>query len=336
MKKKPTKEKVAKKKPEVQLPPEPRDLVKYKSRDGQAIRLTFDIVRKFLIQGRPEIVASVTDGEILFFMAQCKAKGLNPFKKDCYPIKYTVRDPLVTIVSIDYLRARANAQADCQGWTGGIIVENAQGAVEKKDGAFMAKSEKLLGGWFKGKKKGWEIEREWTVPLEPYLKRTSDGEVTKFWQGERQQEQIAKVAESQGLRRCWPDELDKLYIKEEIIPQYTSEGSDVDTLPMPAAAMEPEKKKPETKEPSKEIIVSAKKAEKPVAEPPNGTALEQEIRDSIAAIITIDDLKMVASGIDKKLSGIKDRIVLQKLIVEYNTKKQKLYEKRAAQKVIQK
>lgn len=325
MKKKTVKSKVAKR-PEGQAPPEPKDLVKYKSRDGQQIRLTFDIVRRFLVSGKSGMVS---DGEILFYMAQCKAKGLNPFKRDCYLVKYTEDDPAATIVSIDYFRARANAQQDCMGWTGGIIVKTQDGAIINRNGSFMEDGAILLGGWFKAKKKGWDIEREWTVPLEPYIQRKKDGSPNHFWQGKRQQEQIAKVCESQGLRRVWPDEFDKLYIREEIIPDYTQTdvGSVADTLPMPAAIDSDPGKSTDRKPPPAIAVgtVPEKPSQKIDSKPSkinNGDGLEKEVRDMIAAVITADDLKSSAISIDKKMAGVKDRDALLALCREWNLKKQ--------------
>lgn len=316
-------------------PPEPRDLVRYKSRDGQQIRLTFDIVRRLLVHGKPEFVS---DAEIVFYMAMCKSKGLNPFKRDCYLVKYTQNDPAACIVAIDYLRARANAQPDCAGWIGGVIVKAKDGAEVKKPGAFLSEGDTLLGAWFKAQKKGWSIAREWTVQLEPYIRRTREGEITRFWKPERQAEMICKVAESQGLRRVWPDELAKLYIDEEIVPEYTKEGSDADALPMPAA-IEPDPGKSadsgsptsveastEPGKPAPHKPAEPQKTQKTERKPAkaDGNSIEKEVRDMIAAVITADDVKSSAISIDKKVAGVKDRNVLLALCKEWNNKKQSI------------
>src|SRR3990167_9305098 len=85
-----------------------------------------------------------------------------------------------------------------------------------------------MGGWFRARPKDWTTDLEWAVSLKRYIKTTKDGRVTRFWSEENQPEQIAKVAESQGLRRAWPDEFAKLYIKEEIsqgLPMQTLEAT---------------------------------------------------------------------------------------------------------------
>ena len=63
-----------------------KGLIKYEDRSGQEITLTFDTIRNYLVTGKKELV---TDQELMMFAAICKARGLNPFTKDCYLIKYT-------------------------------------------------------------------------------------------------------------------------------------------------------------------------------------------------------------------------------------------------------
>lgn len=195
---------------------EEKTIAEYQSRDGQLIKLGFDTVRKYLVSGRANLV---TDQEILFYVGMCKARGLNPFKKDCYLVKYTEGDPAAIIVSIDYFRSRARAQEDCRGWQSGVIVLTKEGEVTRRAGAFMMPGDGLLGGWFKGKPAAWDEPYEWTVNVQPYIKKTRDGAATSFWREENQAYMIAKVVESQGLRRIWPDEFQGIYTEDEIVPR---------------------------------------------------------------------------------------------------------------------
>jgi phage recombination protein Bet len=192
--------------------PQERGAVSYESRDGQEIKLSFDTVRKYLVSGKPEFV---TDQEIVLYMGTCKARGLNPFKKDCYLVKYTERDTAATIVSIDYYRSRAKAQADCVGWKSGIIILTPTNQLEYREGSFMLGGDQLVGGWFRAKPKHWDDEYTWTVSLQTYIKKTREGVITQFWREENQAYMIAKVAESQGLHRLWPDEFQGLMLDEE-------------------------------------------------------------------------------------------------------------------------
>lgn len=189
-----------------------RGVVKYQAKDGNEVALSFDTIRKFLVHGKPEFV---TNQEMIFFMGICKARGLNPFAKDCYLMKYTSNDPAAIITSIDYFRARAKAQADCKGWKAGIIVQDKDGNVKRSSGLLL-ENEKLIGGWFSAKPGGWEEPFELEVNLKPYIKTRQDGQPTRFWQTDNQPTMIRKVAESQGLREVWPSEFAKLYVEEEV------------------------------------------------------------------------------------------------------------------------
>ena len=195
----------------------------YESRDGQEIKLSIDTVRNYLVSGNPQFV---TDQEIMLYVGMCKSRGLNPFKKDCYLVKYTQADPASTIVSIDYYRARARAQADCQGWQCGVIVKSKDGSIKESEGSFMSDDETLLGAWFMAQPKGWSSPLRWTINLAGFIKKTRDGAPTRFWSPDNQPAQIVKVVESQGLRKLWPDEFQGLHTAGEI-------ETDIDITPTP-------------------------------------------------------------------------------------------------------
>jgi phage recombination protein Bet len=188
------------------------DIVKYQAADGQEVTLTPETVRRFLVHGKPDMVSNQ---ELVFFMNICKARKLNPLVKDCYLIKYG-NEPAAIVVSIDFYRRRARAQSDCTGWKKGVIVLTKDGTPKETFGLVLP-GEKVVGGWFEAKPRGWEEPFRVEVNLEAHIKKTSDGRATKFWSQENQASQIMKVAESQGLRTLWPDEFAKLYTQEELI-----------------------------------------------------------------------------------------------------------------------
>ncbi len=188
-------------------------IVKYQARDGQEISLGFETIRAYLVSGKKELV---TPQELMFFMGLCKSRGLNPFKKDAYLIKYS-NDPAAIVTSIDFYRSRARAQKDCKGWKSGIIVQTEDGKLTERDGEIILDGEKLVGGWFEAQPDGWAFPMKHTVNLRPYIKKRSDGEITRFWGEDNQPSQIRKVAESQGLRRAWPDEFQQMFTEEEIL-----------------------------------------------------------------------------------------------------------------------
>ena len=188
-----------------------KTVCKYEARDGVEISLTFDTVKKYLVSGNKE---AVTDQELMYFLGVCRSRGLNPFKKDAYLIKYG-SDPAAIITSIDYFRSRARAQSDCVGWKRGIIVQDSDGKLRDSAGIIL-EGEKLIGGFFEAQPEGWTVPFRLEVNLAGYIKKTKDGRPTRFWQADNQPTMISKVAEGQGLRSLWPDEFQGLYEEAEI------------------------------------------------------------------------------------------------------------------------
>ena len=191
----------------------------YEARDGQTITLNFDTIRRYLVQGHPEYV---TPSEFMYFMGVAKSGGMNPFKRDCWLIKYSQKDNAAIITAIGFLRSRAKAQRDCKGWKTGIIVMRDKEVVYS-DGLKLAGDE-LIGGWARGKPEGWDEDTIIEVNLDGYIKRKQDGSITAFWKPEKQPTQIAKVAESQLLRTLWPDEFQNIYTDAEISPDDGTKG----------------------------------------------------------------------------------------------------------------
>ena len=165
--------------------------VKYKAKDGQDIALNFETVKNYLVQGKRELV---TPQEVMFFLGMCKSKGLNPFKKDVYLVKYD-QTPAAIVTAIDYYRSRARAQSDCKGWQKGIIVKTKDGEIKRTNGLLL-EDETLLGGWFTGQPDGWEVPFELEVNLAGFIKTRADGKPTQFWTKDKQPLMIMKVAES--------------------------------------------------------------------------------------------------------------------------------------------
>lgn len=202
-----------KKTQEVALPFDQRAVI-YTAADGTEIRLNIDMVKKYLITPAKS-AELVTAQEFVFFLNICKSRGLNPFIKDVYPVKYG-EEPLAIITSIDFLRKKAAAEADCEGWDKGVIVVNKQTKEIRESHGIVLATEELIGGWFRGFKKGWRHDFYLEVNLSGYIKKTRDGAITKFWAPENQPTMIAKVAEAQGLRTMWPGKFSKMYLAEEI------------------------------------------------------------------------------------------------------------------------
>jgi phage recombination protein Bet len=188
--------------------------VTYQAADGQEVRLTPDIIKKYLVQGKGELV---TTQELMYFLNICKARKMNPLVKDCYLVKYSENEAAAIITSVDFFRKRARAQGDCKGWRKGVIVKTKDGQVRDTHGLVL-EDEKLVGGWFEAQPDGWIQPFRLEVNLSGYVKKTKEGKITKFWNEENQPTMISKIAEAQGLRSLWPDEFQQIYSEDEISP----------------------------------------------------------------------------------------------------------------------
>jgi len=196
--------------------------ITYQAADGQEVKLSADIVKKYLVQGKGELV---TLQELMFFLNICRSRRMNPLVKDCYLIKYG-SEPAAIVTSVDFFRKRARTQKDCRGWKKGVIVRTKDGQVKDSYGLVL-QDEELLGGWFEAQPEGWTTPFRLEVNLSGYLKKTSEGKITRFWQPENQPTMIAKVAEAQGLRTLWPDEFQQIYSEDEL-PPTGNDGSIID------------------------------------------------------------------------------------------------------------
>lgn len=191
---------------------DPSKVVAYEAADGQKMELTVEIVKKYLVQGKPELI---TIQELVYFLNICKARRLNPLVKDCYLVKYD-NSPAAIITSIDFYRKQAKAQPDCKGWTKGVILWDPEGKKEIRTNGLVPPGLKLIGAWFKAKPQGWEVDFDLEVNLNGYIKKTRDGNPTQFWSEANQPSQIMKVAEAQGLRTIWPGLFQNIYEESEI------------------------------------------------------------------------------------------------------------------------
>ena len=180
--------------------------------NGYEVKLNPAIVRKYLLAGNGQL----TDQEIMYFMAMCKARQLNPFIREVHLIKYGSTAAQV-VVGRDAYQKRATKHKMYNGMETGIWVErNDTGEIIKRNGSILSTTkETLLGGWCKVYRKDWEHAIEVEVNFNEYVGKKSDGTVNAQW-STKPVTMIVKVAESQALRKAFVEELGGMYEADEL------------------------------------------------------------------------------------------------------------------------
>ena len=155
-----------------------------------------------------------TDEEAYVFLQLCKARGLNPFLKEAYLIKYDHVSPATMVVGKDAFMRRAELHPEYDGFEAGIIVEtdNSGDYVVVDDnrvGTFLRDGEILLGGWAKVYRKDHTRPVEITVSMKEFNTGKSS------WK-KMPATMIRKVALVNALRESFPSELSGMYESSEM------------------------------------------------------------------------------------------------------------------------
>lgn len=160
------------------------------------------------------IARGTTDDEFRLFLEACKRRRFDPFSKLIYPVKRYDSQASATIMalqsSIDSFRLVAERTGKYEGQVGPFWCgpDKAWHDVWLEDDAPKASR---VGVWRAGFK-----EPLWGVALwSNYVQTTKSGDVTKFWR-QMGPLMLAKCAESQALRRAFPEDLAGLYTSEEM------------------------------------------------------------------------------------------------------------------------
>ena len=183
-------------------------LVEYEA-NGETVKLSMAMVKNYLVSGG----GNVSDGEVVMFMSLCRYQHLNPFLKEAYLIKYGSNEPATIVTGKDVFTKRANANPNYKGKKAGVIVQKEDGSIEEREGAFVLKSEKIVGGWAKVFIKDKEPEYQ-SVSFDEYAGRKRDGSLNSQW-SKKPATMIRKVAVAQALREAFPDRFQGLYAQEE-------------------------------------------------------------------------------------------------------------------------
>lgn len=173
------------------------------------IELTKEMVKKYLVRGN----GNVTEQEIVMFMGMCKANKLNPFNNDAYLIKFGSQAASM-IVSKDVFFKRAIDNSSYNGMKSGIVVVK-NGEIVKREGHIKLKDEELAGAWCEVFRKDWEHSIYQEVNFNEYAGYTKEGKLNSQW-ASKPVIMITKVAESTALRKAFTENLQGMYIAEEI------------------------------------------------------------------------------------------------------------------------
>lgn len=185
--------------------------------NGEEVKISPKMIKDYLVAGNGQ----VTDQEVVMFLSLCKFQHLNPFIREAYLIKYGT-SPATVVVGKDVLLKRAMRSEKFGGLSAGVIVVNANGEIEEREGTFVLPDENLVGGWAKVIIKGYEVPFYSSVSMKEYSTGKSNW-LTK------PATMIRKVAVAQALREAFPEEMSTLYEQEEV-----KEVSDItlDTTPV--------------------------------------------------------------------------------------------------------
>ena len=179
--------------------------------DGQHIKLTPKIVQDYIVGTS----AQITMPEFKMFTELCKVRGLNPFLREAYCIKYSNKTPATIVVGKDAILKRAVLNPKYNGMKSGINVTNENGEEKKRTGTFKLPNETLVGGWAEVFRKDWENSIEASVSLEEAIQRKSDGEPNSNWT-KQPATMIEKVAKVRALREAFVEDLGGMYEAEEM------------------------------------------------------------------------------------------------------------------------
>lgn len=180
--------------------------------DGEQIKLTPSIVQNYIVGTD----AQITMPEFKFFTSLCKARGLNPFLKEAYCIKYG-KNPAQIVVGKDAVLKRAIKNPNYDGMESGVIVQNKETSeiIERKGTFYLRDSENLVGGWAKVYRTDWQHPTYCSVGFDEVAQKKSDGSLNANWSG-KGATMVEKVAKVRALRETFVEELGGMYEAEEM------------------------------------------------------------------------------------------------------------------------
>ena len=176
--------------------------------DGNEIKLTMDIVQRFITGN-----TAITLPEFKFFTELCKVRKLNPFLKEAYLIKFG-NNPAQIVVGKDAILKRAILNKNFDGREQGIIVVNSKGEVENRKGTFRMPNELIVGGWARVFRKDQKYPTEITVSFDEVAQHKGDGSLNSNW-ANKGATMVEKVALVRALRETFAEDFGGMIDEDE-------------------------------------------------------------------------------------------------------------------------
>jgi phage recombination protein Bet len=181
---------------------------------GNEIKLSPQIVQEYVVGTNADITAQ----EYKYFVELCKVRGLNPFLREAYLIKYSSNNPAQIVVGKDAIIKRAVMHKSFNGREQGIIIQKlSDESIEYRKGTFKLKDdkEKLVGGWAKVYRKDWDYPVEVTVAFDEVAQHKTDGTLNSSW-NLKGATMVEKVAVVRALREAFVEDLSGMYDSDEV------------------------------------------------------------------------------------------------------------------------
>jgi len=167
--------------------------------EKRKLTITFDDVKKY-------ICPDASDAEIGLFLKVCQSESLNPFKRECFLVKYAKDQPAAIIIATETFVKAAETCPEYDGAEAGIILKDPAGGLDFREGAFLLEEEEknLAGGWAKVYRKDRAKPTYAAVNIRECMKYTRSGKPTRFWE-DMPATMVRKVALSRALREAFPN-----------------------------------------------------------------------------------------------------------------------------------
>lgn len=185
-------------------------IIKYTANDGVEVQLSRATIAAYIATGNAEIEPK----DAVRFMSICRARGLNPLAGDAHLNVFNGKGGknVSVIVSKDYFMRTATQNPAFNGLKAGIIVIDAKGQVNYREGSFKLDTETLVGGWAEVSIKDRDVPSRAEVSLKEYDQGRS------IWLT-KPATMIRKVAVVQALREAFPAQFQALYDADEMSTQ---------------------------------------------------------------------------------------------------------------------